>query len=110
MTNGNASSGKIVIMEDWNSDNYVAIGEIMASDPTTKRVGSTAGEGANLIWVILKSVTEPDTCLPFTLIDDEGRVVCRTFGEAFLKNDGVILLPSDSVVTSTCECTVSSWA
>jgi hypothetical protein len=67
LTNHNASSGKIVLMEDSDSDSYVAIGEVMASDYTPERVGGAARAGGHQIQVILKSVTKPDTVLPFKI-------------------------------------------
>ena len=90
LTNEDASCGKIVIMEDSDSDSYVAIGEVMASDYTPERLGSEGSAGGKQIRVILKSVTKPDTLLPFEIRDDQGRVMCKTLGEAFLKNKGVI--------------------
>ena len=92
LTNEDAVSRKIVLIEDSDSDSYVAIGEVMASDYTPERVGCAGSAGGNQIRVILKSVTKPDTVLPFKIRDDQGRVTCRTLGEAFLNNKGIIWL------------------
>ena len=107
LRNEDASAGTIVLIEDSDSDSSVAIGEIMASDSTPQRVESMGG---NLIWLILKSVTKPDTLLPFKIQDDKGRVTCSTLEKAFWKNKGVIWLQSDTVVTEADGCTVSTWS
>ena len=110
LTNEDAACGEIVLMEDSDSDSYVAIGEVMASDYTPERIGSAFREGGHQIRVILKAVTKPDTVLPFKIHDDEGRVVCSTLGEAFVKKKGVIWLISDTVLTGRDGCTVRTWA
>jgi hypothetical protein len=81
----------------------------MAFDYTPERVGSGGRPGAHQIRVILKSVTKPETVLPFQVRDHEGRVVCKTLGEAFLKNKGVLWFQRDTVLTQVDGCTVISW-
>ena len=110
LTNEDASCGEIVLMEDSDSDSYVAIGEVMASDYTPERVRSAGSAGDILIRVSLKCVTKPNTVLPFKIRDEEGRVLCRTLGEVFLKKKRVIWLISDTVLTEPDGCTVSKWA
>ena len=48
--------------------------------------------------------------LPFTVRDNEGRVLCRTLGEAFLRNEGVMWLTNDTVLTKRDGCMVRTWA
>jgi hypothetical protein len=55
----------MVLIEDSDTDSYVAIGDVMASDYTPKRVESGGWTGAHQIWVILKSITKPEIVLPF---------------------------------------------
>jgi hypothetical protein len=106
LNNHDADSGKIVLIEDSNSDNYVAIGEVMASDYTPERLGDATSVGGHKIRVILKSVTKPETILPFEVQDQYGRVVCRTLGEVFLKKKGVLWLQRDTVLTQPDGCTI----
>ena len=47
LTNEDAAYGKIVFMEDLDSDSYVAIGEVMASDYTLERVGIAGQAGGH---------------------------------------------------------------
>ena len=110
LMNEDAAGGKIVLMADSDSDSYVAIGEVMASDYTPERIG-TAGCGRDhQIRVSLKTMTRPDTVLPFKIRDEEGRVMCKTLGEAFMTNKGVIWLQSDTVITQRDGCIVRTWA
>ena len=96
-------------MADSDSDSYVAIGEVMACYTAT--IMGTAGQGGgNQIGVLLKSVTKPEIVLPFTIRDDEGRVLCRTLGEAFTKKEEVIWPARDTVLTKRIGCTVRTWA
>ena len=96
-------------MEDSDSDSYVAIGEVMASDYTPERVGDGPGIGGHKIRVILKSVTKPDTILPFKVRGIDGKVICRTLGEAFSRKKGVLWLVNDIVLTQPDGCTVVKW-
>ena len=77
-------------MEDSDSNSYVAIGEVMASDYTLERVGDGTGAVAYKIRVILKSMTKPETILPFKVRGTDGKVICRTLGEAFSRNKGML--------------------
>jgi hypothetical protein len=110
LNNHDADSGKIVLIEDSNSDNYVAIGEVMASDYTPEWLEDATSAGGHKIRVILKSVTKPETILPFEVQDQYGRVVCRTLGEVFLKKKGVLWLQRDTVLTQPDGCTIIEWA
>ena len=105
LINEDAESGKLVIMEDSDSDNYVAIGEVMASDYTPERFGDGTKTVGDKIRVILKSVTKPDTILPFKVRGLDGEVICKTEGEAFSRKKGVLWLLSDIVLTHPDECT-----
>ena len=61
LTNSDAPCAKIVLMADSDSDSYVAIGKVMASDYTPERLGTTGPGGGHQIRVVLKTVTKPDT-------------------------------------------------
>jgi hypothetical protein len=71
-----AESGSVVIMEDSDSDSYVAIGEVMASDYTPERFGDGTEAIGDKIRVILKSVWKPNTILPFEVRGPHGEVLC----------------------------------
>jgi hypothetical protein len=55
------------------------------------------------IRVILKSVTKPDTILPFRVEDHDGRVLCRTLGISIFEEEGRVV-----VTTGHCPYT-SRW-
>ena len=99
-----------MLLSDSESDSYVAIGEVIASDYTPARLRTSGPGGGEHIRVVLKTVTKPDTELPFKVRDEEGRVLCRTLGEAFKNKRGVIWLQSDTVLTQRDGCTVQTWA
>ena len=110
LINHNVSSRKIVLMEDSNNNSYVAISEVMESNYTPERVGGATKARRHQIRVILKSVTKPNTVLPFKIQDDKDRVLCRTLDKVFLKNKGVLWLQSDTVLTQPDGCIISNWA
>jgi hypothetical protein len=109
LTTEDAVSGKIVIMEDSDTDSYVAIGEIVASNYTPERRGGGNSPGGEKVRVMLKSVTKPETILPFEVLDVDGTVLCRTLGDAFMKRQGVFWLECDTVVTQPDGCTTCKW-
>ena len=109
LINEDAELGKLVLMEDSDSDSYVAIGEVMALDYSPERTGNGRGAAGEQIRVILKLVTKPDTILPFKVRSSDGKVICRTLGEAFSKKKGVMWLLSDTVLTQPDGCTVVKW-
>jgi hypothetical protein len=74
-------------MEDSESNNYVAVEEVKASDYTPERIGDGTKIADKKIRVVLKSVTKPGTILPFKILDQNGTVLCATLGEAFFKKE-----------------------
>ena len=90
LTNLDGLCAEIVLLLDSDSDSYVAIGEVMASDYTPQRLWTAGPGGGQQIRVVLKTVMKPDIVLPFKIRDEEGRVMCRTLGEAFMEKKGVI--------------------
>ena len=109
LINEDAKMGKLVLMEDSDSNSYVAIGEVMASDYTPKRIGNETGATRQQIRVILKSVTKPDTILPFKVRSSDSKVICRILGEAFSRKKGVMWLLSDTILTQPDGCIVVKW-
>lgn len=63
-------------MEDSDSENYVAIRELMASDDTQERFGDGTEALGDKIGEILKSVTKPSTILPFEVRGPDGEALC----------------------------------
>ena len=110
MTNDDAQRAKVFLLSDSTNDSYVAIGEVMTSDYTAERLRNAGRGGGNRIRVVLKTVTKPDTVLPFSIEDGEGRVLCRTLEEAYKKNEGVMWLQSDTVLTQRDGCTIITMA
>ena len=104
--NEDADIGKFVQMEDSDTESYVAIGELVAADYTAETVGDGTGAVDQKVWVNLKSVTKPDTILPFEVRGADGRVICRTLGEAFSSNKGILWLMSDTNLTQPDGCSV----
>jgi hypothetical protein len=90
LNNEDAASSKIVLIEDSDSDSYVAIEEVMVSDYTPERVGDATSKAGHKIRVILKSISKLNTILSFTVEDHDNGVLCRTLGKAFLKKKGML--------------------
>jgi hypothetical protein len=103
--NEDADTGKFVEMEDSDTDSYVAVGELVAADYTAETIGDGTGAGEQMVWVNLKSVKKADTILPFEVRGADGKVICRTLGEAFSSNKGVLWLRSDTNLTQPDGCT-----
>jgi hypothetical protein len=97
-------------MEDSESNNYVAVEEVKASDYTPERIGDGTKIADKKIRVVLKSVTKPGTILPFKILDQNGTVLCTTLEEAFSRKKRVLFLQSDTILTQPDGCTVTNWA
>jgi hypothetical protein len=96
----NEDARSIVLMEDRRASVFVAVGEYSSSDYTPDRFGSSSCKGRRLIRVVLKAYTHPNSLLPFPVVDSDGKVLCRTLGEAFEKKIPVWWMEGDAV--STC--------
>jgi hypothetical protein len=88
-------------MEDSESDSYVAVEEVRASDYTLEWIGDGTKIADKKIRVVLRSVTKPGTILPFKILDQNGTVLCATLGEAFFKKE-------ESVVFAKWHCTYTT--
>ena len=88
--NEDADREKFVEMEDLDTESFVAYGELVLADC---RVGDGTEQ---MVWVHLKSVYKPDILLPFEVRGADGKVICRTLGEAFSSNKAFLWWLSDT--------------
>jgi hypothetical protein len=95
----NEDAPSVVLMEDTEKSNFVAVGEYSSSDYTPERYDSSFSTKDRVIRVILKACTHPKALLSFPVVDSGGNIVCRTLGEAFQQKIPVWWMEGDAVAT-----------
>jgi hypothetical protein len=109
LTIDDGGDGDFVMMEDPNSDSFVAIGEVLAFDFTLSRfLDSSMSVGERIVRVVLKSVVFPEAKLTYEVVDPNGKVVCRTLGEAYKRQLGILWLERNIAITEADGCTYNS--
>jgi hypothetical protein len=86
-------------MEDTTASVFVAVEEYYSSDYTPDRSVCNSFSGGRVIRAILKACIQPQALLPFPVVDNEGKVYCRTLGDAFEKKVPVWWMEEDAVAT-----------
>jgi hypothetical protein len=95
----NEDVASVVLMEDTSALVFVAVEEYYSSDYTLERSVCSSSKGGRVICVILKACTHPQALLPFPVVDNQGRVCCRTLGEVFEKKLLVWWMEEDAIAT-----------
>jgi hypothetical protein len=109
LTIDDGGDGDFVMMEDPDSDSFVAIGEILESNFTPSRfLDSSMSVGERIVRVVLKSVVFPEAKLTYEVVDPNGKVVCRTLGEAYKRQLGILWLERNIAITEADGCTYNS--
>ena len=97
----NADVADVVIMEDKPASVFCDVEEYCSSDYTPDHCGGNSSSGDRMVRVVLKACTRLDTLLPFPVVDSQGKIQCRTLGEAFIKKVPIWWMEGD--VVCTCE-------
>jgi hypothetical protein len=79
----NADAESIVLMEDKREAVFVVVGEYSSLDYTLDRFSSTFRQSRRMVRVVLKACTHPHLLLPYPVVNNDGKVVCHTLGEAY---------------------------
>lgn len=69
-------------MEDQRSQKYVAMAKSVGRNLTTMKVNEASTKKGKLVRVTVKGVLNPNTPLSVIVQDVNGKVICKTLGEA----------------------------
>jgi hypothetical protein len=96
-------------MADSFGEEFIALGELrgMFSPPLVKMGDYTMD--SDMLRVRITRVRRRDTILPKPVVDELGRVLCRTIGEAYETKSKVLWYERHTVVPNEDGCTHSSF-
>jgi hypothetical protein len=75
--------GKVFVVEDRNSEKYVAVAENVGRSLTALSTQEVSTEAGKMVRVRVTTVLNPETPLPVIVRDVKETVICRTLGEAY---------------------------
>jgi hypothetical protein len=104
----NEDAFDFVIMADRSGEEFVALEELRGMfSPPLEKMGRFSLE-PHTLKIRITGVQRRDTLLPKLVLDDFGRMLCRSVGEAYEREVDVWWFESDTALPNEDGCTHSS--